>query len=98
MTNTADSQGTDYAILVRSDGSVVYATHRSGYGSTYTPSPPAPGERCRLAPASSFDACLVAVSDRSGLSGPSGNKIWECMFYMSGWFESCETESPFRCE
>ena len=62
-----------------------------------------PGQRCRLKPASYFEACADALVN----SPPRDDAVaWACAFGDGAvttpstleWFESCSEDSPARCD
>lgn len=98
-----------HVFVVAADGSVAYVRdpHQffSGPDSAReTVLPPDPAQRCTLKPASYFEACLADV--QAATSPLDDDAAWACVFGDGSstrasrldWFESCERESPPRCE
>jgi hypothetical protein len=107
-TDTANTTSETHFIVVDGSADVPHAIGRYqllGYEGTVTSS--VRGERCRLKPASYFDACAKAVAaadDELGYGG-AGSDTWDCVFGSSGtapgampWFESCESASQLSCD
>jgi hypothetical protein len=106
-TDTANSRSEKHFIVVNGSAEVPHAigSHFSAYDGSSTSS--VRGERCRLKPASYFDACAKAVAgaeDELGYAG-AANDAWDCVFGSPGtapgpmpWFESCEGATQLSCD
>jgi hypothetical protein len=97
-----------HVLVVAADGSVAYvrapAQFSSGSaGDDAAAVAPDPAQRCTLKPPSYFEACLAAVQ---ASTASDDGAAWACLFgdgtstraSRLDWFDSCERESPPRCE
>lgn len=106
------STAAKHVLVVAADGTVAYLrdpsqSFQEEAGSRETALPPDRARRCRLKPASYFEACRASVEALPDERTSSGDgTAWACTFgdgqslrpSTLDWFESCEPESPPRCE
>ena len=95
------SAGSNHVIVIRDDGSVMYARDSYASGPSAQPEETEPGRRCTLKSRDFFEACHAAITSPGGDPDAAFTCAYSGTTTTSApieWFDACEVEPALGCE